>query len=618
MPIEIRGLSNRLTRRHRHIMLALGTLSVLAIASSQTAMAATVTDAAGTRIHDIQGAAHKSPMAGQQVSDVPGVVTAVGKTGFWLQDAEPDDNPATSEGVFVYTKTAPTVKAADSVTVNGTVSEFRPGNDSANLTTTEITSPAVTVTGSGVPLPAPTALGPGGLTAPKPVRTDSPGDVEAAGFDPAANGLDFYESLEGMLLRVTDSVATGPSNSFGELSVLPGGQGDPRTVRGGIRYGYDDPNTERVILDDVLAKTPTANTGDKLPGNVDGVLDYGFGNYKLLPLATPTVEAKDLPKESTQPQGSNELAVATYNVENLDPGDPQTKFDRLAHGITDNLKSPDIVAIEEIQDDNGATNDGTVTAKTTWTKLIDAVKAAGGPTYDYRQIDPQNVSDGGEPGGNIRVGFLFRPDREVTFVDRPGGDATTATDVKAVDKKAQLTLSPGRVEPTNAAWNDSRKPLAGEFQFRGKSYIVVANHFNSKGGDQPLMGRFQPPTRKSEEQRHAQAGVLRGFLDKIFAAQSDANVVVLGDINDFEFSDTVKTLLGDGSMVDLPQQLPEAERYSYVFDGNSQVLDQILISKPLASAYVCDIVHVNAEYADQDSDHDPQVVRLGGTGGKRR
>jgi hypothetical protein len=48
------------------------------------------------------------------------------------------------------------------------------------------------------------------------------------------------------------------------------------------------------------------------------------------------------------------------------------------------------------------------------------------------------------------------------------------------------------------------------------------------------------------------------------------------------------------------------------------VLDQILISTSLASAYVCDIVHINAEYADQDSDHDPQVVRLGGTGGKRR
>jgi predicted extracellular nuclease len=617
VPIEIRGLSHRLTRRHRTAVLALGTLSVLAIGSSQTVLAATVTDAAGTRIHDIQGAAHRSPMAGQQVSGVPGVVAAVARNGFWLQDTQPDDNAATSEAVFVFTRTAPTVKTGDSVTVDGTVTEFRPGNDANNLTTTEITSPAVTVTGSGVPLPEPTRLGPGGLTAPKPVRADAPGDVESAGFDPAANGLDFYESLEGMLVRLTDSVATGPTSRFGELSVLPGGAGDPRTARGGIRYTYDDANTERVILDDALAKTPAANTGDKLPGNVDGVLDYSFGNYKLLPLATPTVEAQNLPRETTQPQASNELAVATYNVENLDPTDPQSKFDRLAHGITDNLKSPDIVAVEEIQDDNGATNDGTVTAKTTWTKLIDAIKAAGGPTYDYRQIDPQNLTDGGEPGGNIRVGFLFRPDREVTFVDRPGGDATTATDVKAVDKKAQLTLSPGRIDPGNDAWKNSRKPLAGEFRFRGKTYLVIANHFNSKGGDQPLMGRYQPPTRTSETQRHAQAGVVRGFLDKIFAAQSDANVVVLGDINDFEFSETVKILVGDGSMVDLPQQLPEAERYSYVFEGNSQVLDQILISRSLAGSFACDIVHINAEYADQDSDHDPQVVRLGGNSGRR-
>jgi predicted extracellular nuclease len=565
---------------------------------------------AGIGVHDIQGAAHRSPLASQVVTDVAAIVTAVGRNGFWMQDPQPDADPATSEGIFVFTRTAPSVRTGDRVTVSGTVTEFRPGNDPDNLTTTELTTPTVNVTGSGAGIPVPTLLGPGGLTAPVPVRADAPGDVEQAGFDPARHGLDFYESLEGMLIRVSDAVATGPRIRFGELSVLPGGAGEPRTVRGGVRYTYQDPNTERVILDDVLAPIPVANTGDRLPGDVDGVLDYGFGNYKLLTLTRPTVQSAGLTRETTTPQAGNQLAVATYNVENLDPGDSAAKFERLARGITEHLASPDIIALEEIQDNSGPRNDGVTAADVTFARLIDTIQAVGGPRYDYRQIDPRNLTDGGEPGGNIRVGFLFRTDRELEFVDRPGGDATTGTRPVELDNRVALSLSPGRVNPADPAWQDSRKPLAGEFRFRGMTFIVVANHFNSKGGDQPLMGRFQPPARDSEQQRHAQASVLRGFLDDVFAIQPDAGVVVLGDINDFEFSRTVEILVGDGSMVDLPRELPEAERYTYVFDGNSQVLDQILVSLPLAADFVYDVVHVNAEYADQASDHDPQVVRL--------
>ena len=67
--------------------------------------------------------------------------------------------------------------------------------------------------------------------------------------------------------------------------------------------------------------------------------------------------------------------------------------------------------------------------------------------------------------------------------------------------------------------------------------------------------------------------------------------------------------------------LPAEERYSYVFDGNSQVLDQILVSDELMTpAPEYDSVHVNAEFADQASDHDPQVARVvvRGTGNAER
>jgi uncharacterized protein len=568
------------------------------------------------RIADIQGAAHRSPRVGVKVAAVPGVVTARSGNGFWFQDPEPQNtDPATSEGLFVFTSAAPAVAVGDAVAVTGVVAEFRPGGaSSANLTTTELTAPTVTVTASGQELPGPTPIGTGGrVPPPSVVEDDATGDVEAAGvlFDPAEDGLDFWESLEGMRLQLDDADVVGPTSGFGELPVVPAGS-TVRTARGGILLRATDPNPERVLLDDVLAPVPTADVGDRLAGATVGVLDYSFANFKLLVTATPTVVSAGLPREVTRPSDDVELAAATFNVENLDPGDPPAKFDALARQVVTNLASPDLVALEEVQDNTGPTNNGVVAADVTLDRFVAAIQAAGGPAYEWRQIDPVNNADGGEPGGNIRVAFLFRTDRGLSFVDRPGGTATTPTEVVAgPDGKPQLSLSPGRIAPTDPAWNSSRKPLAGEFRWHDKPVFVVANHFNSKGGDQPVNGRFQPPTRVTETQRHAQAGLVHDFVAEIERLHRKAAVVVLGDINDFEFSETADILVAGGVLVDLPRTLTDGERYSYVFEGNSQVLDHILVSPGLASRKLdYDIVHVNAEYADQVSDHDPQVARI--------
>src|SRR5690606_23643373 len=108
--------------------------------------------------------------------------------------------------------------------------------------------------------------------------------------------------------------------------------------------------------------------------------------------------------EVTEDSG-DAAAVATYNLENLNGADDQEVFDRHAEYITTNLAAPDIVALEEIQDNNGSDDDGTVAADETLDKLVESISAAGGPSYEYRQIDPEDNADGGEPGGNIRVGF---------------------------------------------------------------------------------------------------------------------------------------------------------------------------------------------------------------------
>ena len=574
-------------------------------------------------IQQIQGSAHLSPLADRPVDGVEGVVTAVGGNGFWMQSLTPDADLATSEGLFVFTRSAPTVVVGTRVSVSGAVTEFRADND--NLSTTEIYGATVTLNGTA-PVPAPVVLGVDRTAPPQTIERGDPGNVEAAGapFRPDVDAIDFYESLEGMRVAVRDARVVGPTASFGEIPVVPGdlaAGSAVRSARGGVVYsGYESPNAMRVQLDDALVagRMPAANVGDTLSGTTSGVLDYSFANFKLEVTEPPTVRSGGLEREVTEAQGASELAVATFNVENLAPSDPATKFQRLAGQIVRNLRSPDVLALEEIQDDSGATNDGTVTSGRTVKALVDAIVAAGGPRYEGRWVDPENGTDGGQPGGNIRQVLLFRPDRGVSFVDRPGGNATTAVRVGKEHGDPQLSVSPGRIAPADPAWESSRKPLVGQLRFRGHDVFVIANHFASKGGDDPLFGRWQQPERSSEEQRHAQAKAVRAFVDELLDIDRNAEVVVLGDLNDFEFSTTADLLVGSGrtALVDLPRTLPAAERYSYVFEGNSQVLDHILVSQRLAKvrdgrpAYEYDVVHTNAEFHDQDSDHDPQVVRL--------
>jgi len=341
------------------------------------------------------------------------------------------------------------------------------------------------------------------------------------------------------------------------------------------------------------------------------VLDYDFGNFEIDVTATPSVTSGGIAQEVTTAPTAAQMSTATFNVENLAPSDPQTKYAGLAKEIVTNLKAPDLVALEEVQDDDGVTDDGVVDCDQTMAKLTSAISAAGGPAYSYRQISPVNDADGGEPGGNIRQVFMFRTDRGLSFTDRSGATATTADSVVNTGGVPSLKYSPGRIAPTDSAWSASRKPLAGEFTWKGQPVFVIANHFDAKLGDDPLYGHLQPPATPSLTQRESQATLVKNFVDQILAVDAQAKVIVLGDLNDYDFSPTADILTAGGSLVDLPRTLPLAERYTYVYEGNSEVLDHILLSPALAAtAYAYDVVHVNSEFANQLSDHDPQEVRI--------
>jgi len=475
------------------------------------------TVAVAVRIRDVQAATHVSPLAGQVVTLAPSIVTAVrgsgSARGYYLQDTSPDADEATSEGIFVFTGgTTPPVDVGDEVVVTGTVAEFRGGGPtSPGLTVTEITGPASTVLSSDNALPAPAVIGIGGRVPPTEVISDETGDVETGGvFDPAQDGIDFYESLEGMLVQVNNAVASGPRTGFGEISVLAdnGAGSSVRTARGGVVVRPADFNPERIIVDDSIAATAVVNVGDHFSAALIGVMDYSFNNFKLN-IASPVTAVSDgVTPETTTAAGPGELAVATLNVENLDPGDSPDKITRLAAIIVDNMRSPDLLSLEEVQDNSGPADDAVVDASASFEALIDAITAAGGPAYEFRQVNPDDDADGGEPGGNIRVGFLFRTDQGLSFVDRPGGDATTPV---TVAPGPRLSASPGRVDPANPAFVDSRKPLAGEFVYRGSPLFRGGQPLQLQGR-RPAVVRQEPAARALERGPAAPAGADRERL----------------------------------------------------------------------------------------------------------
>ncbi len=596
----------------------LATLAALGAAVAAPALAS------GATIMEIQGTNHISPLANMTVS-AEGIVTATrlvqAPRGFYLQGPVGDGNPVTSDGIFVFTSTAPTVAVGARVSVFGRVVENRAA--APNLTITQFDRPAITVLSTGNPVPAATTI----PQPPTEVIENDATDVETTGvFDPQSDGIDFYETFEGMRVQVVDPVAVSRRNSFGETAVISDDwAAGLLSARGAIVVQPNDFNPERVIVDDENLRpgtTPPNDTGDRFGGPLVGVMDYTFGNFKLQLTAAPTVVDGGLQPETTRAPGSQELAVATFNVLNLAPIPADAaQTVALARQIVFDLKAPDLIALQEMQDASGEADDGVTAGAPTFQALVDAIVAVGGPEYEFRQIDPVNNQDGGAPGSNIRVGFLFHRERGLSFTDRPGGDATTPTEVIDHPSGPRLTLSPGRVDPQHPAWftpEGTRKPLAGEFRFRGKRLFVIANHLKSKTGDDPLFGRVQPPRELSVPQRVAQAEIVRDFVNEILAVDPNAYVIVLGDFNDFHFSAALDTLEG-GVLTNLTETIPANDRYTFVFDGNGQTLDHILVSPRIAQRRpLYDIVHNNIEFAEQASDHDAGIARINLIGLSRR
>jgi predicted extracellular nuclease len=563
----------------------------------------------------LQGTGHLSTFADMSVTNIAGIVTAVEGSGFWIQDSG-DGNALTSDGIYVFRSGGSKPLVGDDVRVSGLLKEFRPGGSGGtnNLTTTEIDAVAGSWTrvSGGNALPAATVIN-ASLLPPSLIAPNVGNFNTLAGYvlQPSQYAIDFYESLEGMRVSLPSAISVGPRNSFGEIPVMATAQiGAPGIIsspRGGVVVGPGQFNGQRIQLDDRLLATPVVHSGAEL-SNIVGVMDYSFSNYKLNVTQAVTVVSNSLARETvTLPEGK--FAMASYNVENLGGDASAARITQIASQIKNTLGAPHLISLQEVQDNNGATNNGVVAADVTLSRLAAELNAQTGRNYQFVTVNPANNADGGQPGGNIRQAFLYDAAR-VTFSGVVGGalDAISAT---SVGGQIQLNLGAGRIDPTNTAFASSRKPLVTEFTVDGQKIIVISNHFNSKGGDQPLFGPSQAPVLSSATQRLQQAQAVAGFVQSLLAINPNANIVVAGDLNDFQFADTLAPLAAAG-LINLTNTLAPGERYTYNFEGNLQALDHMLVSPNLMNtgSLVYDVVHANAEFSDQLSDHDPTLLTM--------
>ena len=558
------------------------------------------------KVGDIQGEGHQSQYKGKAVTVKDVVVTAVaGEKDIYVQDINPDGNPKTSDGIAIYNPKGDVIpQVGDKLEVEGVVDEFVGfgfnDRNKTHLTITQIRSTSIKIVGKAE---VPEAEVIKGDTIPAE-EVASKGLTE---YDPEKYAVDFWESKEGMLVGLESPKIIGPQR-YGDIYVLPK---DSKVVLNSLG-GYnlkENQNPNIVCLSTSIKGRGNkddngliAKAGDYFNTTVMGPVTYSYNAYKIETQVlegtkvVSSIKQENIVDGGSKPEPSNivfdkdKLTVATYNVENFSASKsntPDEKVERIAKSIINDLGQPDIISLVEVQDNDGPTDSGEVNADKTAKRLTDSILANNGVQYEYKDVAPVDKADGGQPGGNIRVGFLYRPDR------------VTLKSVESI----------GRDDP---GFTSTRKPLVGMFDFQGHDVMVVANHLNSKGGDNPIFGKVQPPILGSVPKRVKIAQTVNAYISEKLKANPDLAVVANGDFNDFEFTKALQTYKGD-IMINLVENHDESDRYSYFYNGNSQCLDHTLVSNNIADKVTFDMIHINAQFMNahgRASDHDPQIAQI--------
>ena len=542
-------------------------------------------------VSGIQGSGATSPVEGQRVNTT-GVVTALTDDGFFMQVAD-DGDPNTSNGIFVFTGSAPTVSVGDEVEVSGRVEEF--------FGLTEITgSPLVTVIGSGS---VPDAIV---FNANRP----SP--------DPTAPSCALeYECYEGMLIEIPAGIVAASNQEFGsdpfaEVHVTAGPTRpfrEPGIETPGLpgmpAIPVWDGNPEVFELDPDKLGLPNMNIPAGSTFSAVGVLGFEFNHYELWPTELNVTPAP-LPV-AARPKQADEGTVGSFNLFRLfdsvadgtgdavlSPEEYALRTAKIAAYIVDLMRSPDILAVQEVEK-LGVLQDLAAAINT----LDSSVN------YSAYLVEGNDV-------GSIDVGFLVRSNVQVDAVTQLGADEVLSVDGSLLHDRPPLLLE-GAI--------DGQFPIS-----------VMVLHMRSLGGIEE---------NRTQQKRYEQAQSVAQKVQDIQSTNPDVNLVVLGDFNAFEFTDGYVDLAGiikgdfnpDESLIcsingntcddlvspDLTDEILNihpSERYSFIFRdsfnaegsrGDAQILDHAMTSQALAPLVT------GLEFARGNSDAAEELVEDDGT-----
>ena len=327
-------------------------------------------------ISSLNGRNFLSPYVDTTVSNVTGVVTAKSADGLFLRSPFPDNDVRTSDSIYVFGRSfGSNLTVGDTIVVGGKIVEYRSAKDYLFLT--ELSAPVLErKVGSGAVV-KPLVIGTD--TAKPPTKKFSGLDeggvfgvpnnkslVSAANpvLQPQTYGLDFWESLTGELVTVKRPTVLTKPNQYGDTWVVGGDwKATGRNGRGGLTMTAKDSNPEAIVIGTPLdgTKNPTdTKMGDEIE-EITGVVTYAFGFYRILPTTAikvvKSIEPRVPGKTKLVSSGKcNGVTFGAYNVENLAPN--STHHGALATHIVEYMRSPDIIFVQEVQDDNGPTNDG--------------------------------------------------------------------------------------------------------------------------------------------------------------------------------------------------------------------------------------------------------------------
>ena len=562
-------------------------------------------------ISTVQGSGAASTLAGSSVT-IEGIVTARKNSGFFVQtpDANIDGNAATSEAIFVFIAPPAAAAVGNRVQVTGTVVEFIPPSEPNQPPTTELVGPiTVTQLSTGNALPAPIAI-----TAINP----------AGAFDQLERFEHMRVSFAGSTVSsptggfVSEPNATGTSNGvfWMTLSGVPRPQREPGIdVRFPLPAGapagvprFDaNPESIRVDSDSQISALALNLASGQTIGAWVGVLDYGFLAYTFIPDPgqTPVISAAPAPNVATAAL-ADEFTVVSYNVQRFfdtvnDPAisDPvltavafQNRLNKISRQIRQNLGSPDIVSLIEVE------NLSTLQA------IAAQISTDGGPTYSAHLIEGNDV-------GGIDVAYLVKTS--------PVSGATPRVTVLSVTQEGATATFTNPTSGNQDLLND-RPPLLLRATVNsstgGSSNVtVLVNHLRSfVGADGPVDGP------RIRAKRRAQAEFVANLVQARQVADPNERIVVLGDFNAYEFNDgfvdSIGTIIGapaPASMVISPsadlvnpnltllQDATPALRYSYLFDGNTQSIDHLLVNQGLINGTLArrmEHIRFNADYPE--------------------